>query len=368
MSSKGIPTALCLFVFQFLFIIPLRSNAASHGGTQKALSIFPILMYDTDIGMGYGGRAKFVDYLSREESLDFTAFNSSKGERWYVFAFSIPDIEIRQGKRYAISFDLRAEYDKFLKYSFYGIGTDTNKEDESAFTFEKKELQIKIGRGFSPSFVIEVHLVLKQVNYFNVDEGKAFTQTLKKVGEKFSPYAAFLIRFDTSDSQIHPTRGFRLLFQNDFASSFLGNKNARYYRYTLDLRKYIRLFGQRDVLAFRTLVQKISGKKIPLFEMPVLGGSSEMTAMRGYALNRFMDKGKFLINAEYRFPIWKKLGGNVFVDGGLIWPSWSKVRINKAAVDFGWGLRYYLQNFVVRFDMGFSKEWTRIYFNFGHIF
>lgn len=37
-------------------------------------------------------------------------------------------------------------------------------------------------------------------------------------------------------------------------------------------------------------------------------------------------------------------------------------------MDIGWGLRYYLQNFVVRFDMGFSGEGTGIYFNFGHIF
>ena len=346
----------------------MRSNAASNEDTKKSLSVFPFLMYDTDIGIGYGGRAKFVNYLSKKESFDFTVFNSSKGERWYVFAFSIPDIEIRQGKRYPLSFDLRAEYDKFLKYNFYGTGADSKKENKTVFTFERKELQIKIGRGFTPSFVIEAHYVLKEVNYFNVKEEKIFTETLKSVGEKYSPYAVFLIRFDTSDSQIHPTRGFRLLFQNDIASSFLGNKNARYYRFMLDLRKYIRLFGQKDVLAFRTLIQKISGKKIPLFEMPVLGGGSEMTAMRGYALNRFIDKGKFLINGEYRFPIWKKLGGNVFVDGGFIWPSWSKIRINKAVVDFGWGLRYYLQNFVVRFDMGFSKEWTRIYFNFGHIF
>ncbi|MCK4363998.1 MAG: BamA/TamA family outer membrane protein, partial [Candidatus Aminicenantes bacterium] len=154
------------------------------------------------------------------------------------------------------------------------------------------------------------------------------------------------------------------------ASSFLGNKNARFYRFTLDFRKYILLFGQRDVLAFRTLVQKISGKteKIPLFEYSVLGGGSEITAMRGYRLNRFQDKGKLLVNVEYRFPLWRKLGGNVFLDGGLVWPSWSGIRLDKAVVDIGWGLRYYLQNFVVRFDMGFSNEGMGIYFNFGHVF
>lgn len=367
-TKKCISLVFVLFIFQFLLIIPVIANTSSDEDIKKSLSAFPILMYNTDIGIGYGGKAKFVNYLSRKESFDLTAFNSSKGERWYVLAFSVPDIEIRQGKRYSVSFDIRAEYDKFLKYSFYGTGADSKKEDETVFTFEKKELQIKIGRGFTPHFVTEVHYVLKEINYFNIEEEKTFTDTLKTVGGKFSPYATLVIRYDTSDSQIHPRKGFRLLFQNDMAASLLGNKNANYYRFTIDFRKYMLLFGQRHVLAFRTLIQKISGKKIPLFEMPVLGGGSEMTAIRGHALNRFIDKGKFLINGEYRFPIWKKLGGNVFVDGGLIWPSWSKIKGNNAVVDSGWGLRYYLQNFVVRFDMGFSKEGTGIYFMFDHIF
>ena len=102
--------------------------------------------------------------------------------------------------------------------------------------------------------------------------------------------------------------------------------------------------------------------------MSVLGGGSEMNALRGFKLNRFLDKGKFMFNAEYRFPIWEKIGGNVFVDGGVVWSSWSDINLNKILVDIGWGLRYYLQNFVVRFDMGFSNEATGIYFNFGHLF
>ncbi len=361
----------CLVLPLFLlFILMSQPNAtlAKDVIIKKSLSAFPFLMYDKDIGVGYGGKAKFVHYLSRKESFDLIVFNSSKGERWYVFAFSIPDIEIRQGKRYTFSFDFKAEYDKFLKYSFYGLGADSREENESVYTFERKELQLKISRGFTSHFVMELQYALKNVKYFNVEEDRPFTETLNMVGEQFSPYASLLIRYDTSDSQIHPKRGFRILFQNDVASDFLGNKKARFHRFILDFRKYLLLFGQKDVFAFRALVEEISGKRISLFEMPVLGGSSERTAMRGYKLNRFVDKGKFLINAEYRFPVWKKLGGNIFVDGGCIWPSWSDIDISKAVVDIGWGLRYYLENFVVRFDMGFSQEGMRIYFNFGHIF
>lgn len=360
---------LLFFVFFSLAAGYLAAeNDENSKDTKRSMSVFPILMYDTDIGLGYGGKAKFVNYLSKKESFDFFIFNSSKVERTYIFTFSIPDTEIRQGKTYPFSFDLKAEYSKYLKYYFYGTGAGSREEDQTEFINERKELQMKLGRGFSTCFVVELFYSLKNVFYFDVERDRPFTDTLDAVGEQFSPFASLVVRYDTSDSQIHPKKGFRLIFQNDVASKLLGNKNASFHRLTLDFRKYTLLFGQNDVLAFRTLIQKVSGEGIPLFELSSLGGGSEMAAMRGYGLNRFNDKGKFLINVEYRFPLWKKLGGNIFLDGGSVWPSWSRIGLDNFAVDAGWGLRYYLQNFVVRFDMGFSDESMRIYFNFNHVF
>lgn len=359
----------CIFYFfvwaSFALGFPLDERTEE---VKRSLSAFPILMYDTDIGVGYGAKAKFVHYLHKEESFDFIIFNSTKGERWYVFTFAIPDIEIRQGKKYPLSFDLRAEYDKYLNYYYYGTGDGSRKEDKTGFTYEKKELQLKFGRGFNPRFVVEAIYMLRNIRYFDVEEDKPFTDALGAVGEQFSPFVSVIVRYDTSNSQIHPTKGFRLIFQNDVAARFLGNKNADYHRFSLDFRKYTLLFGQKDVLAFRTLMQKISGEEIPLFEMSVLGGGSEMNAMRGYMLNRFIDRGKILVNLEYRFPIWKKLGGNVFVDGGAVWSSISQIQVENAVFDVGWGLRYYLRNFVVRLDVGCSNEAVGIYFNFGHVF
>jgi outer membrane protein assembly factor BamA len=236
------------------------------------------------------------------------------------------------------------------------------------FTYEKKELQLTIGRGFSRSFVLEASYVFRNIRYFNIAQEKYYTELLDSVGKRFSPFAFILIRYDTSDSQIHPTKGFRFLVQNDLAAGILGNKNSRFYRFTIDFRKYLLVFGDKDVLAFRVLIQKISGDNIPLFEMSALGGGSTQNAMRGFAMNRFQDQGKILSNLEYRFPLWKRLGGNIFVDAGTVWPSFSRIDLQKTAVDAGWGLRYYLKNFLARFDMGFSQEGIGIYFNFGHVF
>jgi hypothetical protein len=109
----------------------IAAGSLPFSSTEKSLSVFPILMYDSDIGLGYGAKAKFVHYLEKKESFDFIAFNSTKGERWYVFAFSIPDIEIRQGKKYGFSLDIRAEYDKYLENTFFGVGADARKEDRT---------------------------------------------------------------------------------------------------------------------------------------------------------------------------------------------------------------------------------------------
>lgn len=233
---------------------------------------------------------------------------------------------------------------------------------------KKKELIFTFGRGISTHFVLEAMYTLKFIRYLDIEEDKSHTEALEEVGEEFAPFASVLFRYDTSDSWINPKQGFRLFFRNDISAGFLGNSKANYYRYTLDFRTYFLLLGQNDVCALRLLIQHVLGGNVPLYEISALGGGSEMKAMRGYKLDRFQDNGKIIINAEYRFPIWKKLGGNAFIDWGLVWPSWKDVRLNRAAKGVGWGLRYYLRNFVVRFDMGFSPEGTGIYFNFGHIF
>ena len=48
-------------------------------GSYKSLSALPIVMFDNDIGFGYGAKARFVDYLKIKESFDLILFNSSKG-------------------------------------------------------------------------------------------------------------------------------------------------------------------------------------------------------------------------------------------------------------------------------------------------
>jgi outer membrane protein assembly factor BamA len=357
-------------LMSILAALVLGGGALSAEDAGKSLSLFPILMYDTDIGFGYGGRAKFVSYLAKKESFDLIAFNSTKGERWFVFTFSIPDFEIRQGTTYGLSFDFKAEYDRFLNYGYYGLGPGSLEDDRTDLAHETTSLNLTLGRGFTPRIVLEASYVLRWVRYSNLREGPLEGELLPLVegGARFAPYVSLALKYDTSDSQIHPTRGFRLIVQDDLAAGFLGSRDASFNRITVDFRKYRRIFGEKDVFAARALVQYVGGGNLLLFDHASLGGGGTLNAMRGYALNRFLDRGKFLINAEYRFPIFWRVGGNVFFDAGTVWPSLREIDLGKAAFDGGAGLRFYAPDFVARVDIAFGKEGMGLYFNFGHIF
>jgi len=363
--------ALTILAPAFVFAGEEETASDSTGiapGSYKSWSALPIAMYDNDIGFGYGAKAKIVDFLKKKESFDLILFNSSKGERWYVFTFSLPDIEIRQRKTYPLSFDLKFEYDKYLKYYYYGRGIGSREEDQTELTHEVTQLQLLFGRGFTTEFSASIGYMFRGIDYSNVQKDGAFTQELLALEKKFAPYISFILSHDNSNSQIHPTQGHRLLVQDDIAAKLVGSKDASFNRITVDYRKYTRVFGEKDVFAFRTLVQYIDGSNIPLFDYSSLGGGNTLNVMRGYALNRFLDKGKFLANIEYRFPIWWVFGGNVFVDAGNVWSRLGDIDLGKTVVDYGVGLRVYMKDFVVRVDMGFSDEGSRLYFNFGHIF
>ena len=371
--SKNPSRALRAIIFLAAALGPLELPAQDTTiapGSYRSFSPFPIIMYDTDIGFGYGGRVKFVDYLKKKESLDLILFNSTKGERWYAFTFSLPDPEIRHGKRYGLSFDLKASYDKFLNDSFYGFGAAAPREDKTIVTYETTNLALVLGRGFSPHLAVEASYVVRWIRYSDPQEGpyQGWFNGFALLGRMFVPYLSFVLRYDTSDSQIHPTRGFRFILQDDWSGRFMGSTSSSFNRLTVDFRNYRRIFGAKDVFAVRALAQYVSGDTIPWFDYASLGGGGIMTAMRGYPLNRFLDKGKFLVNAEYRFPILWRLGGNVFCDTGAVWNSIRTLRIGRIAFDAGLGLRFYMPGFVARVDVAWSSEGMGLYFNFGHIF
>jgi endonuclease/exonuclease/phosphatase family metal-dependent hydrolase len=326
----------------------------------------PILMYDTDIGFGYGAKLFLLNRLRVNESFDLTLFNSTKGERWYRFVFSIPDAELRQGKIYPVALDLIVDYDKYIRNSFFGIGNDSSRDDREYYSREPFEVSMSLNRGFTANIVGQARIRYNSIRNFNFGDGSRLMELPPPLSASTVRYVAYagLLRYDTRDSYIHPTRGIVLQGEAEYAppASFT---NTDFTRVQGVVQYYAELFYPTTILAIRAAMRSIRGGVLPVQVLQSIGGGS---TVRGYSQDRFLDRNAGLLNAELRFPLYRRLGGVAGIDMGRVWHSLPDITARGWVYNYVGGLRYYMKTYVVRFDMGFGGEGVGVYFNFGHLF
>ncbi|HSP87037.1 MAG TPA: BamA/TamA family outer membrane protein [Ignavibacteriaceae bacterium] len=329
---------------------------------------FPIFNYDSDAGYGYGGKGFLYNIFGRKESFDLTLYNSTKGERWYRFVFSIIDMQRRQGKKYPIALDLIIDYDKWINYKYYSRIFDypTNKIKVKSTSYKREAIEITalLSKGFVKDFIAELGVRFKSVNssdfnpagndfnFYSVDYFSVRPRSYIQLASLI-----FNFKWDTRINYINPESGFVLEIDNEIAYDILNPPGQNFYKIGFLSQHYVKLFAPHFIFANRVILQAISEVDYQLL-LP-LGGNK---TIRGLPQDRYLSESTILFNSELRFPIWWRLGGIAGVDIGNseTTPDWL---INPVV-----GLRFYMDNFVVRFDVGFGKEITGIYFNFGHIF
>ncbi len=342
---------------------PDSCSAPGGRAPQQSTSVFPILMYDSDIGFGFGGKVVTRNRLGRGESFDIVLFGSTGGEQWYALGFSLPDPESRLGTAYPVAVDLGIEYDKYLKSNFFGFGNDSEDNDRQ-FPKETARIELVAGRALTQSLVAEAGFVLNHTSVYDYrGESAVLAAGVPGAGDCLTSYLTTRVRWDSRNSHVHPSSGTRLCLCADRASKSLGG-DFDFERYRGELSAYTTLLTARDVLAARLWLQHVQGTA-PYYERSVVGGG--WTA-RGFKADRFIDDAMTLVSAEYRFPISGGVGGVLFSDAGRVCRSLVAASLRNWKVDGGCGLRYYLRDFVVRFDAGVSEEGLRVFFNFGQVF
>lgn len=346
-------------VFTTLFwhfqLLAQTDSVSQHNSEWEA---FPIINYDSDAGFGYGGKGFLYNFLGSKESFDLTLYNSTKGERWYRLVFSFPDIQRRQGTKYPIAFDLTFDYDKWISYKFYSTyynyqsGTPVSGSEN--YIREPIELTAMFSRGFTKDFVAELGARFKNISCYNFDSTGLLQYRTPTEAKYIS--LIFNFRWDTRTNFINPLTGFVLEIDNEYSPNLLKQGNS-FYKFVILSQFYLTLFKPNYVWANRIILQTITDLNYQL-QLP-LGGNN---TVRGLPQDRYLSTSTTLINSEFRFPVWRRFGGIAGVDIGNI-ESTPNLVINPVI-----GLRFYMDNFVVRFDVGFGSETTGIYFNFGHIF
>ena len=190
-----------------------------------------------------------------------------------------------------------------------------------------------------------------------------------------------------------------LLSKNTNANNkktFLNIPLAQYFKMDIEYKKFWN-FGNNSVLGVRTFLGAIityDNSDIPFTKSYFAGGSNDIRAWQTYELgpgsrNTGLEYNtgsfKFLSSAEYRFDVFNRLKGALFIDAGNIWDISGSSFVDQdsrftgfnsvkdIAVGSGFGARLDFSFLILRFDIGFktyepyldSNKWFRNY-NFSN--
>jgi outer membrane translocation and assembly module TamA len=218
---------------------------------------------------------------------------------------------------------------------------------------------------------------------------------------RLSSFSAALIR-DTRDDLVEPTRGTFLSGEAAIAPVALGSEVGFVKSYGQALWFRTVFGGSGAVLATRAAVGVAAGFErevvvngetdtvddLPASERFFAGGS---TTLRGFALDSVGTPQTFgprgfpvggnallLLNGELRVPIWGRLGGQAFIDGGNVYRRVEEFSFAEVRGSVGFGLRFRSPIGPVRLDIGFPldrrivegslEDRYQLHFLFGHAF
>ncbi len=268
------------------------------------------------------------------------------------------------GERYAVIGSWRF-YDYPIFY--YGTGDNTRKADESLVQYKLVTFSERVLRRFGPRrlFVGPQVVLTNMWDIGATDTSKLRERPARELQQTLVAGAGPDLLLDTRDRLTFPTGGSYAELSATFTG--LGGDYA-FGRYLLDLRRYVALDQgprHRHVLAMQLYAQFHAGD-VPFRELAPLGGIS---LLRGYYEGRYRGRQLTAVQAEYRFPVWRRIGGVAFAGIGDVGNKLSDFRHPKAAG--GAGIRFVFdrrERLNVRADYGIGQGSRGFYFSIGEAF
>ncbi len=137
------------------------------------------------------------------------------------------------------------------------------------------------------------------------------------------------LTYDSRNNAFAPDKGgFLQVFFNHF-SPVLGS-DFRYTNYVIDFRRFIRLYRQQ-VLAIQAYGFFNAGD-VPLRSLASFGGSN---SMRGFYDGRYRSKNQVVAQAEYRVPLFWRIGAVGFVGIGNVGSQFSDLNFQDLNTPMG---------------------------------
>ena len=320
------------------------------------------------IALGAGYRGLYAD----TGMYDVHAAYSIAGYRLVSGTFQLPTFG---DGRFHTAF--HGKYQFADEVAFYGIGNETDEDDETAFTYTP----ISFGASERVDLTREFHIG-GNFSYatFDTEEGNSSrVPSLEELfpvaaapgfGEEFKYLVANgFVEYDWRESPLYTTSGgfYRVDFTN-FAERD-DPEGFDFTRVDVELVQHIPILRANQVLAFRALASVTDTKGddvIPFFLLPKLGGGSEL---RGFPDFRFRDNHRLLLTGEYRWLPSKFMDMVIFYELGKVATEREDLDFEDLHNSYGIGARFHGPAFTAfRIELARSTEGTRLILSGGAAF
>jgi outer membrane protein assembly factor BamA len=252
-----------------------------------------------------------------------------------------------------------------IPLDFYGIGNYNPPARIDNYTPIRRGLEFyatkKIERtmnGTGLNAGIEGEFRYDKVLSTENDSGLIATGRVPGAHGGYSSGAGIIVIYDTRDNIYFTNEGEYESFDAEFYGRTLGS-DYTFSRYTLDAREFVPLAKDQVFAAQFNAV--VANGVVPFYMMAELGGDSKL---RGYYLGRFRENDLGLLQAEYRFPIWWRFGGDVFAGAGEVGHTLPDFTFRGIHASFGVGLRLLVvpaEHLNARVDYGIGSDSKGIY-------
>jgi hypothetical protein len=241
---------------------------------------------------------------------------------------------------------------------YYGIG-NTPPVDDMLYTAQTFSVNVQPFYLFNEKVMLGMYLGVRGERLLLADSVAAMRPYVQQQYglTGWDPYFMFgmgvQFAYDSRDNGFYPQKFSNFLkfsaitYQQALGSSFSVTSFA------LDFRQYIPTWlGQ--VFAWQVYADVNLGKEIPFQMLPTIGGSDKL---RGFRERKYTDNSMFLVQAEYRIPIWWRLKAAVFCSVGDVFDVYNPT-IHRVKIGYGAGLRFRLNDARVnlRLDVAGNNE------------
>jgi len=334
-------------------VIDLMSNNA------RTFWVYPRV--EMGFGSGFGGGIGFHHF-----NLFHDNFKASGYYQIHINMNQEAKFDIRKPDAFYWN-DRPVEYkfwSKFIRHhvtDFFGIGIESSDKVSAKYGLDQVRWGGYIGTEFLDNMWVKLYLEGLWDNSRAGKDGPNVTNVFSR--SELIAYGRQLLYMvptmefvrDTRDSDVVPEHGG---YQKAFYSRYQGLNTTKYdyCEVGVDVAQFFRLLLDRHVLVTRVAMkyQPQSGDGIPFYRMLKLDMN---TPLRGFDYGRFADRGLAIFNAEYRFPVWQYMDGQLFFDTGRTFHSLGDFSFKHFKYSGGVGIRIRTDQFLLmRLQFAYGGE------------